>query len=79
MAPPSMLVVILASVSPPDPVATRELARVVRVEDPWFGHPQCPRKASSKHGLSRIPLCGKAVYLTDAVRQWLQQRVTYGQ
>jgi hypothetical protein len=31
------------------------------------------------HGLPRIHLCGKAVYLTDSVRQWLQQRVTCGQ
>ena len=28
------------------------------------------------HGLPRIHLCGKTVYLTDAVRQWLQQNVT---
>ena len=31
-----------------------------------------------KHDLPRIHLCGKAVYLTDSVRQWLQQRVTCG-
>jgi hypothetical protein len=30
------------------------------------------------HGLPRIHLCGKAVYPTDAVKQWLQQRVTSG-
>ncbi len=30
------------------------------------------------HGLPRIHLCGRAVYLTDAVKQWLQQRVTCG-
>lgn len=29
-----------------------------------------------KHDLPQIHLCGKAVYLTDSVRQWLQQRVT---
>ena len=28
------------------------------------------------HGLPRIHLCGKTVYLTDAVRQWLQKNVT---
>ena len=28
------------------------------------------------HGLPRIHLCGKTVYLTDSVRQWLQQNVT---
>jgi hypothetical protein len=31
------------------------------------------------HGLPRIHLCGKAVYLTDSIRQWLQQRVTCGE
>ena len=30
------------------------------------------------HGLPRIHLCGKAVYLTDSVRHWLQQHVTCG-
>jgi len=30
------------------------------------------------HGLPRIHLCGKAVYPTDSVKHWLQQRVTYG-
>jgi len=28
------------------------------------------------HGLPRIHLCGKTVYLADSVRQWLQQNVT---
>ncbi len=31
------------------------------------------------HGLPRIRLCGRAVYPTDSVRQWLQQRVTRGE
>jgi len=31
-----------------------------------------------KHGLPRIHLCGKTVYLTDSVKQWLQQHVTRG-
>ncbi len=31
------------------------------------------------HGLPRIHLCGKAVYLTDSIRQWLQQQVTRGE
>jgi hypothetical protein len=28
------------------------------------------------HGLPRIHLCGKTVYLADSVRQWLQPNVT---
>lgn len=31
-----------------------------------------------RHGLPRIYLCGKTVYLVDSVKQWLQQRVTCG-
>lgn len=31
-----------------------------------------------KHGLPRIHLCGRTVYLTDSVKQWLQQHVTRG-
>ena len=30
------------------------------------------------HGLPRIHICGKTVYLTDSVKQWLQRRVTCG-
>jgi hypothetical protein len=30
------------------------------------------------HGLPRIHLCGKTVYLTDSVKQWLERHVTYG-
>ena len=30
------------------------------------------------HGLPRIHLCGKVVYLTDSVRDWLQQHVICG-
>ena len=31
-----------------------------------------------KHGLPRIHLCGKTVYLMDSMKQWLQQHVTCG-
>jgi hypothetical protein len=31
------------------------------------------------HGLPRIHLCGKALYLTDSVREWLEKNVTCGQ
>jgi len=30
------------------------------------------------HGLPRVHLCGKTVYPTHSVRQWLQQQVTCG-
>ena len=30
------------------------------------------------HGLPRIHLCGKTVYLTDSIKQWLQRHVTCG-
>jgi hypothetical protein len=31
------------------------------------------------HGLPRIHLCGKNVYLTDAVKAWLENHITSGQ
>ncbi len=31
------------------------------------------------HGLPRIHLCGKTVYLTDSVKAWLEKHVAYGQ
>ncbi len=30
------------------------------------------------HGLPRIHLCGKVVYLTDSVKAWLEKHVTCG-
>ena len=30
------------------------------------------------HNLPRVHLCGKTVYLTETVKQWLEGRVTYG-
>jgi hypothetical protein len=57
-----------------------ELIRFLRI-------PEISAAANHRHvignlkrtqGLPRIHLCGKAVYPTDAVKQWLQQRVTCG-
>ena len=31
------------------------------------------------HGLPRIHICGKAVYLTDSVKAWLEKHVVCGQ
>ncbi len=33
-------------------------------------------KLNRRHGLPRIRLCGKTVYLTHSVTQWLQRQVT---
>ncbi len=30
------------------------------------------------HNLPRVHLCGKTVYLTETVKQWLEGRVSYG-
>lgn len=32
-----------------------------------------------KHGLPRVHLCGKTVYLTDSVKVWLAKHVVSGQ
>jgi len=31
------------------------------------------------HNLPRIHLCGKTVFLTEAIKEWLQHHVIYGQ
>jgi hypothetical protein len=64
----------------PTVMTEEELIRFLRI-------PEVSRAASHRHvienlkrmhGLPRIYLCGTAVYLTDSVKHWLQQRVTCG-
>jgi len=31
------------------------------------------------HGLPRVHLCGKTLYFTEAIMEWLRNHVTYGQ
>jgi hypothetical protein len=57
-----------------------ELIRFLRIPEvsSATNHHHVIENLKRVHGLPRVHLCGKAVYPTDAVKQWLQQRVTCG-
>ena len=58
-----------------------ELIRFLRIPEisTAANHRHVIENLKRVHGLPRIHLCGKTVYVTDSVRQWLQQHVTCGQ
>lgn len=64
----------------PTVMTDKELIRFLRIPEisSAANHHHVIENLKRRHGLPRIHLCGKAVYLADSVRQWLQQRVTRG-
>jgi len=52
-----------------------ELIRFLRIPEisNAANHRHVIENLKRKHGLPRIHLCGKTVYLTDSVKQWLQR------
>ena len=74
---------------PPDPsdrlspcptvMTEQELIQFLRIPEisSAGNHRHVIENLKRKHGLPRIHLCGRTVYLTDSVKQWLQQHVTY--
>jgi len=65
----------------PTVMTEEELVRFLRIPEisGATNHHHVVENLKRMHGLPRVHLCGKTVYLTDSVRQWLQQRVTCGQ
>jgi len=65
----------------PTVMTEEELIRFLRIPEisDAANHRPVIENLKRAHGLPRIRLRGKAVYLTDSVRQWLQQRVACGQ
>jgi len=57
-----------------------ELIRFLRIPEisTAGNHHRVIENLKRKHGLPRIHLCGKTMYLTDSVKQWLQRHVTCG-
>jgi hypothetical protein len=57
-----------------------ELIRFLRIPEisTAANHHHVIENLKRAHGLPRIHLCGKTVYLTDAVKQWLQQQIICG-
>jgi hypothetical protein len=64
----------------PTVMTEEELIRFLRIPEisSATNHRHVVENLKRRHGLPRIYLCGKAVYLADSVRQWLQQHVTCG-
>ena len=64
----------------PTVMTEEELIRFLRIPEisGAANHHHVIENLKRMHGLPRIHLCGKTVYLTDSVKQWLQQRVTCG-
>jgi len=64
----------------PTVMTEEELIRFLRIPEisNAANHRHVIENLKRVHGLPRIHLCGKTVYLTDSVKQWLQRRVTCG-
>jgi hypothetical protein len=64
----------------PSIMTEEELIRFLRIPEisNAKNHRNVIENLKRKHGLPRIHLCGKAVYLTDAVTVWLESHLTYG-
>ena len=65
----------------PSVMIEEELIRFLRIPEisNAKNHRHVIENLKRKHGLPRIYLCGKAVYLTDAVKAWLENHITCGQ
>jgi hypothetical protein len=64
----------------PTVMTEEELIRFLRIPEisSASNHRNVIENLKRKHGLPRIYLCGRAVYLTDSVKKWLQSHVTCG-
>jgi hypothetical protein len=64
----------------PTVMTEEELIRFLRIPEisNATNHRHVIENLKRKHGLPRIHLCGKTVYLTDSVKQWLQGHVACG-
>ena len=65
----------------PTVITEEELIQFLRIPEisNAENHRHVIENLKRKHGLPRIHLCGKAVYLTDAVKAWLENRIMCGQ
>ena len=64
----------------PSVMTEEELIRFLRIPEISNArdHRHVIENLKRTRGLPRIHLCGKAVYLTDAVKLWLENHVTCG-
>jgi len=78
---PAVMPDVNGGLSPcPSVMTEEEVIRFLRIPEisGATNHRHVIENLKRRHGLPRIHLCGKAVYLADSVRQWLQLRVTCG-
>jgi hypothetical protein len=64
----------------PTIMTEEELIRFLRIPEisNAKNHRNVVENLKRTHGLPRIHLCGKTVYLTDAVKAWLENHITCG-
>ncbi len=66
----------------PYPIVMTEdkLTRFLRIPEisNAANHHRVTENLKRNHGLPRIRLCGRTVYLADSVKQWLQRHVACG-
>jgi hypothetical protein len=65
----------------PTVMTEEELIRFLRIPEisNARNHRNVVENLKRTRGLPRIHLCGKAVYVTDAVKAWLENHTTCGQ
>ena len=65
----------------PTVMTEEELIRFLRIPEisNAQNHQHVVENLKRAHGLPRIHLCGKVVYLTESVKVWLESHITYGQ
>jgi len=65
----------------PTVMTEEELIRFLRIPEisSAKNHQNVIENLKRRYGLPRIHLCGKTVYLTDAVKTWLENHITSGQ
>jgi hypothetical protein len=65
----------------PTVMTEEELIRFLRIPEisNAKSHRNVVENLKRTRGLPRIHLCGKTVYLTDAVKAWLENHITCGQ
>jgi hypothetical protein len=65
----------------PSVMIEEELIRFLRIPEisNSKNHRHVIENLKRTHGLPRIHICGKTVYLTDAVKAWLENHITSGQ
>ena len=65
----------------PTVMTEEELIRFLRIPEisNATNHRHVIENLKRNHGLPRIHLCGKTVYLADSVKTWLEKRITCGQ